>query len=130
MPNLGVLAMQILEPCQSSLEYQPPNLWTMGILGLLAEIYNLLNLKMNLQFDIEVSWRTQSDSTNVNYGSILTLSLQNLFDYIVIGEGENATLCRMTSKCLPEIFEAYSHCRTSSIRLGVALFVYCLYIYM
>ncbi|XP_026438629.1 CCR4-NOT transcription complex subunit 1-like [Papaver somniferum] len=45
---------KILEPCQSSLAYRPPNPWTMGILGLLAEIYALPNLKMNLKFDIEV----------------------------------------------------------------------------
>ncbi len=49
-----VSKLQILEPCQSSLAYQPPNPWTMGILGLLAEIYALPNLKMNLKFDIEV----------------------------------------------------------------------------
>ena len=46
--------LQILEPCQSSLAYQPPNPWTMGILALLAEIYSMPNLKMNLKFDIEV----------------------------------------------------------------------------
>lgn len=46
--------MQILEPCQSSIAYQPPNPWTMGILGLLVEIYAMPNLKMNLKFDIEV----------------------------------------------------------------------------
>lgn len=45
---------QILEPCQNSLAYKPPNPWTMGILSLLAEIYNLPSLKMNLKFDIEV----------------------------------------------------------------------------
>ncbi|OWM64897.1 hypothetical protein CDL15_Pgr028614 [Punica granatum] len=44
---------KILEPCQNSLAYQPPNPWTMGILGLLAEIYLMPNLKMNLKFDIE-----------------------------------------------------------------------------
>ncbi|KHG27375.1 CCR4-NOT transcription complex subunit 1 [Gossypium arboreum] len=44
---------KILEPCQSSLAYQPPNPWTMGILALLAEIYSMPNLKMNLKFDIE-----------------------------------------------------------------------------
>ncbi|KAL5999839.1 hypothetical protein ACLOJK_038126 [Asimina triloba] len=48
---------KILEPCQSSLAYQPPNPWTMGILGLLAEIYALPNLKMNLKFDIEVLYK-------------------------------------------------------------------------
>ncbi|XP_040995071.1 CCR4-NOT transcription complex subunit 1-like isoform X1 [Juglans microcarpa x Juglans regia] len=48
---------KILEPCQSSLAYQPPNPWTMGILGLLSEIYSMLNLKMNLKFDIEVLFK-------------------------------------------------------------------------
>eukprot|EP00850_Spirogloea_muscicola_P015627 SM000121S26024 [mRNA] locus=s121:298001:312953:- [translate_table: standard] len=45
---------KILEPCKSSLAYQPPNPWTMGILSLLAEIYSLPGLKMNLKFDVEV----------------------------------------------------------------------------
>ncbi|GMP24044.1 hypothetical protein CsSME_00001441 [Camellia sinensis var. sinensis] len=49
--------MAILEPCQSSLAYQPPNPWTMAILGLLVEIYALPNLKMNLKFDIEVLFK-------------------------------------------------------------------------
>ncbi|KAI3908415.1 hypothetical protein MKW92_020455 [Papaver armeniacum] len=39
------------------LAYQPPNPWTMGILSLLAEIYALPNLKMNLKFDIEVLFK-------------------------------------------------------------------------
>ncbi|XXG66487.1 hypothetical protein AAC387_Pa06g0046 [Persea americana] len=51
---------KILEPCQSSLAYQPPNPWTMGILSLLAEIYALPNLKMNLKFDIEVLFKNLS----------------------------------------------------------------------
>lgn len=46
--------VQVLEPCHNSLAYQPPNPWTMGILGLLTEIYAMPNLKMNLKFDIEV----------------------------------------------------------------------------
>ncbi|KAI8024154.1 CCR4-NOT transcription complex subunit 1 [Camellia lanceoleosa] len=48
---------KILEPCQNSIAYQPPNPWTMGILGLLAEIYAMPNLKMNLKFDIEVLFK-------------------------------------------------------------------------
>ncbi|XP_048132836.1 CCR4-NOT transcription complex subunit 1 isoform X7 [Rhodamnia argentea] len=48
---------KVLEPCQNSLAYQPPNPWTMGILGLLAEIYLMPNLKMNLKFDIEVLFK-------------------------------------------------------------------------
>ncbi|KAL9175940.1 hypothetical protein ABFS82_02G145600 [Erythranthe guttata] len=48
---------KILEPCSNSLVYQPPNPWTMGILGLLAEIYAMPNLKMNLKFEIEVLFK-------------------------------------------------------------------------
>lgn len=48
---------KILEPCNQSLAYQPPNPWTMAILSLLVEIYNLPNLKMNLKFDIEVLFK-------------------------------------------------------------------------
>ncbi|KAJ6835455.1 CCR4-NOT transcription complex subunit 1 [Iris pallida] len=48
---------KVLEPCQSSLAYKPPNPWTMAILSLLTEIYNLPNLKMNLKFDIEVLFK-------------------------------------------------------------------------
>ncbi|KAJ8900176.1 hypothetical protein K2173_024816 [Erythroxylum novogranatense] len=48
---------KILEPCQNSKAYQPPNPWTMGILGLLVEIYSMPNLKMNLKFDIEVLFK-------------------------------------------------------------------------
>ncbi|KAL3649432.1 hypothetical protein CASFOL_005835 [Castilleja foliolosa] len=48
---------KILEPCSNSIAYQPPNPWTMGILGLLAEIYAMPNLKMNLKFEIEVLFK-------------------------------------------------------------------------
>ncbi|KAF2537557.1 hypothetical protein F2Q68_00018501 [Brassica cretica] len=44
---------KVLESCQSSIAYQPPNPWTMPILGLLSEIYSMPNLKMNLKFEIE-----------------------------------------------------------------------------
>lgn len=37
----------------------------MGILGLLAEIYNLPNLKMNIKFDIEVPIGTTFFSVQV-----------------------------------------------------------------
>ncbi|KAG6431049.1 hypothetical protein SASPL_109124 [Salvia splendens] len=48
---------KILVPCSSSIAYGPPNPWTMGILGLLAEIYVMPNLKMNLKFEIEVLFK-------------------------------------------------------------------------
>jgi hypothetical protein len=64
-------ALQILEPCQSSIAYRPPNPWTMGILSLLAEIYNLPNLKMNLKFDIEVLNIPFFDSFFIDFVSAL-----------------------------------------------------------
>ncbi|KAJ0479666.1 putative MIF4G-like domain superfamily, CCR4-NOT transcription complex subunit 1 [Helianthus annuus] len=45
--------IEMLESCSNSLAYQPPNPWTMGVLALLAEIYAMPNLKMNLKFEIE-----------------------------------------------------------------------------
>ncbi|KAL1213558.1 hypothetical protein V5N11_000630 [Cardamine amara subsp. amara] len=48
---------KVLEPCKSSIAYQPPNPWTMCILGLLSEIYSMPNLKMNLKFDIELFFK-------------------------------------------------------------------------
>ncbi|XP_020592534.1 CCR4-NOT transcription complex subunit 1 isoform X2 [Phalaenopsis equestris] len=63
---------KILEPCQNSLAYQPPNPWTMGILSLLAEIYNLPSLKMNLKFDIEVLFKNLAvDMKDVKPTSLL-----------------------------------------------------------
>ncbi|CAH9118024.1 unnamed protein product [Cuscuta europaea] len=63
---------KILEPCQNSIAYQPPNPWTMGILGLLAEIYAMPNLKMNLKFDIEVLFKNLGvDLKNVVPTSLL-----------------------------------------------------------
>ncbi|KAF8697905.1 hypothetical protein HU200_035402 [Digitaria exilis] len=63
---------KILEPCHSSIAYRPPNPWTMGILSLLVEIYNLPNLKMNLKFDIEVLFKNLSvDMKDVKPSSLL-----------------------------------------------------------
>uniref|UniRef100_A0A0D9Z0T8 CCR4-Not complex component Not1 C-terminal domain-containing protein n=1 Tax=Oryza glumipatula TaxID=40148 RepID=A0A0D9Z0T8_9ORYZ len=64
---------KILEPCRSSIAYRPPNPWTMGILSLLAEIYNLPNLKMNLKFEIEVVLfkNLDVDLKDVNLTSLL-----------------------------------------------------------
>ncbi|XP_073353318.1 uncharacterized protein [Aegilops tauschii subsp. strangulata] len=63
---------KILEPCHSSIAYRPPNPWTMGILSLLSEIYNLPNLKMNLKFDIEVLFKNLSvDMKDVKPTSLL-----------------------------------------------------------
>ncbi|KAK4839920.1 hypothetical protein QYF36_025957 [Acer negundo] len=63
---------KILEPCQSSIAYRPPNPWTMAILSLLVEIYTLPNLKMNLKFDIEVLFKNLGvDMKNIKPTSLL-----------------------------------------------------------
>ncbi|XP_019188947.1 PREDICTED: CCR4-NOT transcription complex subunit 1-like [Ipomoea nil] len=63
---------KILESCQNSLAYQPPNAWTMAILGLLVEIHALPNLKMNLRFDIEVLFKNLGvDLKDINPTSLL-----------------------------------------------------------
>ncbi|XP_047937913.1 CCR4-NOT transcription complex subunit 1 isoform X1 [Salvia hispanica] len=63
---------KILEPCSNSIAYQPPNPWTMAILGLLAEIYAMPNLKMNLKFEIEVLFKHLSvDLKDVTPTSLL-----------------------------------------------------------
>ncbi|XP_057476799.1 uncharacterized protein LOC130764518 isoform X2 [Actinidia eriantha] len=63
---------KILEACQSSLAYRPPNPWIMAILALLVEIYELPNLKMNTKFDIEVLFKTHGvDMKEVRPTSLL-----------------------------------------------------------
>uniref|UniRef100_A0A7I4E1I6 CCR4-Not complex component Not1 C-terminal domain-containing protein n=1 Tax=Physcomitrium patens TaxID=3218 RepID=A0A7I4E1I6_PHYPA len=63
---------KVLESCNQSLAYQPPNPWTMAILSLLVEIYNLPNLKMNLMFDIEVLFKNLNvDVREVKHSKLL-----------------------------------------------------------
>ncbi|XP_076917682.1 uncharacterized protein LOC143577845 isoform X1 [Bidens hawaiensis] len=63
---------KILESCSNSIAYQPPNPWTMGVLGLLAEIYAMPNLKMNLKFEIEVLYKNLGvDMKEVTPSSLL-----------------------------------------------------------
>ncbi|KAF8048219.1 hypothetical protein N665_2608s0005 [Sinapis alba] len=62
---------KVLESCQSSIAYQPPNPWTMPILGLISEIYSMPNLKMNLKFEIEIFFK----NLGVNIKSVKPTSL-------------------------------------------------------
>ncbi|KAF7311634.1 Not1-domain-containing protein [Mycena kentingensis (nom. inval.)] len=43
-----------LEPCARSRVFQAPNPWLMGVLSLLAELYQFADLKLNLKFEIEL----------------------------------------------------------------------------
>jgi CCR4-NOT transcription complex subunit 1 len=45
---------KILETCNNSRIFYPPNPWTMLILSLLAELHPLDDLKLNIKFEVEV----------------------------------------------------------------------------
>eukprot|EP00951_Prasinocladus_malaysianus_P006569 scaffold46727_cov38-Prasinocladus_malaysianus.AAC.1 len=55
---------KVLEPCSQSKVYKPPNPWVMGIMALLAEIYSLDKLKLNLKFEIEMLFKDLELSIN------------------------------------------------------------------
>lgn len=48
---------KVLEACKVSRVFKPPNPWLMGITSLLAEIYALDKLKLNLKFEIEMLFK-------------------------------------------------------------------------
>eukprot|EP00898_Chlorokybus_atmophyticus_P005844 jgi/Chlat1/6260/Chrsp44S05774 len=45
---------KVLESCKNSKIFRPPNPWVMAVISLLAEIYAVPELKLNLKFEIEV----------------------------------------------------------------------------
>ncbi|KAJ3092021.1 hypothetical protein HK102_011503 [Quaeritorhiza haematococci] len=45
---------KILEQCNNSKVFRPPNPWLMAIMKLLSELYHFADLKLNLKFEIEV----------------------------------------------------------------------------
>ena len=51
---LAVLSFvrMMLEPAADSRVFRPPNPWVLGLLSLLAEIYNLEGLKTGLKFEV------------------------------------------------------------------------------
>lgn len=57
---LAVLSFirQLLDPAMDSKVFRPPNPWVMAICALLAEIYNLDNLKTGLKFEVELLFKS------------------------------------------------------------------------
>ncbi|KAI9256566.1 CCR4-Not complex component, Not1-domain-containing protein [Phascolomyces articulosus] len=45
---------KVLEQCNKSVVFKPPNPWLMAILKLMVELYQFAELKLNLRFEIEV----------------------------------------------------------------------------
>jgi CCR4-NOT transcription complex subunit 1 len=49
---------KIMEQCSKSSVFHPPNPWLMAVMGLLIELYQFAELKLNLKFEIEVLCKT------------------------------------------------------------------------
>ena len=49
---------KVLDACQHSRVFMPPNPWVMGVMSLLVELYQVPDLKLNLKFEIEVLAKT------------------------------------------------------------------------
>ena len=56
---------KVLEATKDSKSYRPSNPWVMGIMALLAEIYAMDRLKLNLKFEIEMVFRNLGLQVNV-----------------------------------------------------------------
>ena len=67
---------KVLEPCNTSVVFKPPNPWLMGIMSLLAEIYALEGLKLNLKFGIELIFNHTGVSTSQVKPSALLVGRQ------------------------------------------------------
>lgn len=62
---------KVLESCAKSKVFRPPNPWTMGIMGVLAELHQEQELKLNLKFEIEVLCKTLNLDINELKPSII-----------------------------------------------------------
>ena len=49
---------KVLESCEKSRIFKPPNPWTVGVLCVLGELHQMPDLKLNLKFEIEVLCKT------------------------------------------------------------------------
>ncbi|KAF5959836.1 hypothetical protein HYC85_001045 [Camellia sinensis] len=116
---------KILEPCQSSLAYQPPNPWTMAILGLLVEIYALPNLKMNLKFDIEVLFKNLGvDMKEVKPTSLLKIEFEKwkatlIFLIKILGHPSHNWLLKSTLELCVELQPEISNSSQSGGQLNL-----------
>jgi CCR4-NOT transcription complex subunit 1 len=66
---------KVLEGCKDSRVFRPPNPWTMGLMGVLHEVYDVPDLKLNIKFEIEVlcnALKLKLPDLKLPYGSILS----------------------------------------------------------
>eukprot|EP00163_Fabomonas_tropica_P033612 TRINITY_DN892_c0_g1_i3.p1 TRINITY_DN892_c0_g1~~TRINITY_DN892_c0_g1_i3.p1 ORF type:complete len:2289 (-),score=618.48 TRINITY_DN892_c0_g1_i3:1290-8156(-) len=64
---------KVLESCKKSKIFAPPNPWLMAVMGLLAELYHVHDLKLNLKFEIEVLCK----NLNLELGDIKQTKMLN-----------------------------------------------------
>ncbi|PWA70688.1 CCR4-NOT transcription complex subunit 1 [Artemisia annua] len=111
---IGVIPFtsKILESCKNSLAYQPPNLWTLAILGLLAEIHALKNLKANLNFESRYKIVTSFASGNIQSLEIFKPSAALVHDYSTELDDDYilSASCMMVSRLAGEL--SYVTCKT------------------
>ncbi|KAI8897671.1 CCR4-Not complex component, Not1-domain-containing protein [Globomyces pollinis-pini] len=70
---------KVLEQCNVSKVFKPPNPWLMAVVGLLVELYHFADLKLNLKFEIEVLCKNiKLDVKDITPSDILRNKLQNL----------------------------------------------------
>jgi CCR4-NOT transcription complex subunit 1 len=46
--------VKIVEGCKESVVFRPPNPWLIAVLGVLRDIYEVVDLKMNIKFEVQV----------------------------------------------------------------------------
>ena len=47
----------LMEPCATSIAFRPPNPWTMAVLALLVEVYNLEGIRTSIKFEVELLFK-------------------------------------------------------------------------
>lgn len=103
---------KILEATKDSKSYRPSNPWIMGIMSLLAEIYAMDRLKLNLKFEIEMVFRSlglQARHVNLRDWSnaIVTLSCTRLLPVVMAFCHSFRYACLLCLRCNHSIFDLH-----------------------
>lgn len=75
----------LMEPCATSVAFRPPNPWTMAVLALLVEVYNLEGIRTSIKFEVELLFKHMdllvSDVEPSNLVSGLPRDMDNNMDF-------------------------------------------------
>ena len=75
----------LMEPCATSIAFRPPNPWTMAVLALLVEVYNLEGIRTSIKFEVELLFKHMdllvSDVEPSNLITGLTRDMDNNMDF-------------------------------------------------